>query len=469
MTPHVASAPRDNIKMAEHVAAQIRADIMARGWPVGEVLATEPELIERYGVSRSVLREAVRIVEYLGVAHMRQGPGGGLVVTAPDARAVTSAVLIYFAYARVSLEDVLGARWMIEEAAVELAAQRASDAQLAWLRDRLDEYVPDATERGDHATFHDAIATLTANPAIVLFVTIISRVAARYGATGRPSPDRLRHERLLAVAGHRDIVDAICARQPDVAVERLRRHLAEMEAFLLGRSGRPAATIGDRDRDFPGTKLGGQVAVDLLVDVVQRGWPVGELIGTENELMARCGVSRSVVREAVRLLEFHQVVSTRRGPGGGVFVAAPSADAVAQAMAVHLEFQGLDKHQLFEVRCALELATVERAAVDLDGTALDQLRDALAIQQHASLGAVAPASHAVHDALAELTGNRAVWFFLLVLIRLTEERAGIVSADGAAAVGQAHAAIVDAIAARDPVTARRRMQRHLEAIAPTMR
>jgi DNA-binding FadR family transcriptional regulator len=455
--------------MAEHVAAQLRADIIARGWPVGEVLATEPELVERCGVSRSVLREAVRIVEFLGVARMRQGPGGGLVVTAPDARAVTSAVLVYFAFAQVSLEDLLGARRMIEEAAVELAALRASDAQLVWMRERLAEFVSDPTERDDHADFHDVIATLTGNPAIVLFVTIISRVTARYGRTGQPPAARLAHERLRAASDHRALVEAICTRQPDVAVATMRRHLADMERFLLGRSGRPVATIGDPERDFPGTKLGGHIAVDLLVDIVQRGWPVGEVIGTENRLMERYGVSRSVVREAVRLLEFHQVVSTRRGPGGGVFVAAPSVDAVAQAMAVHLEFQGLDTRQLFEVRCALELGTVERAAVELDEARLGRLRDALAIQQEASLGEVGHASHALHAAIAELTGNRAVSFFLLVLIRLTEGRSAAADTESAAAAGQAHAAIVEAIANHDPLRARRRMQRHLEAIAPTIR
>jgi DNA-binding FadR family transcriptional regulator len=469
MTPLVARAPRDNVKMAEHVAAQIRADVIARGWPVGEVLATEPELIERHGVSRSVLREAVRIVEFLGVARMRQGPGGGLVVTAPDARAVTSAVLVYFSYARVSLEDLLGARRMIEEAAVELAATRASDAQLVWLRGRLAEFVSHPVERDDHADFHRVIATLTGNPAIVLFVTIISRVTARYGQTGRPAAERLQHERLSAAADHRALVEAICTRQADVAVSTMRRHLAEIEGFLLARSGRPAASVGDPDRDFPGTKLGGHIAVEVLVDIVQRGWPVGELIGTENLLMERYRVSRSVVREAVRLLEFHQVVSTRRGPGGGVFVAAPSVDTVAQAMAVHLEFQGLDTRQLFEVRCALELGTVERAAVELDDIRLARLQDALAIQQEASLGEVGNASHALHAVVAELTGNRAVSFFLLVLIRLTEVRSSTANTATAVAVGHAHAAIVEAIAARDPARARRRMQRHLEAIAPTIR
>ena len=123
-------ARRDKVKRAEQVASVIRADIMARGWPVGEVLGAEPELIDRYGVSRAVLREAVRIVEFLGVARMRQGPGGGLVVTAPDATAVTTAALVYFAFDQVKLEEVLGARRIIEETAVELAATRATDAQL---------------------------------------------------------------------------------------------------------------------------------------------------------------------------------------------------------------------------------------------------------------------------------------------------------------------------------------------------
>ncbi len=196
---------------------------------------------------------------------------------------------------------------------------------------------------------------------------------------------------------------------------------------------------------------------------------MGELIGSESKLMERHEVSRSVVREAVRLLEFHQVVSTRRGPGGGVFVAAPSVDAVAQAMAVHLEFQGIDKHELFEVRCALELATVEAAARSLDAATMLQLQDALAVEREASLDAVGQASHALHDKVAELMGNRAVWLFLRVLIRLTEVRSGTPSEESAAAVWQAHAAIVEAIADGDADRARRRMRRHLDAIAPTLR
>ena len=64
-------------KLAAGVARRILTDVVDRGWPVGEVLGSQAELIERYGVSRAVFREAVRLVENQGVAFMRRGPGAG--------------------------------------------------------------------------------------------------------------------------------------------------------------------------------------------------------------------------------------------------------------------------------------------------------------------------------------------------------------------------------------------------------
>ena len=74
-------------KLGEQLAERVEEEIIASGWPVGKVLGSEAELIERYGVSRAVFREAMRIVDHHGVAEMRRGPGGGLVVVAPKADA----------------------------------------------------------------------------------------------------------------------------------------------------------------------------------------------------------------------------------------------------------------------------------------------------------------------------------------------------------------------------------------------
>ena len=81
-------------KLASVVARRIEDDVVARGWPVGTVLGSETDLLERFGVSRAVLREAVRIVEHTGAARMRRGPGGGLVVSEPNRSAVVTAMSV---------------------------------------------------------------------------------------------------------------------------------------------------------------------------------------------------------------------------------------------------------------------------------------------------------------------------------------------------------------------------------------
>ena len=69
-----------------------------------------------------------------------------------------------------------------------------------------------ASERVEQWELHDVVAGLTGNPGIVLFVKIISRITALYGASGRRSAAKRRQERAAAMAAHDRIVDAICAR-----------------------------------------------------------------------------------------------------------------------------------------------------------------------------------------------------------------------------------------------------------------
>ena len=76
------------MSLAAEIARGIEAEVIATGWPVGAALGSEASLQRHYGVSRSVLREAVRLVEHHQVARMRRGPGGGLIVTEPDARPI---------------------------------------------------------------------------------------------------------------------------------------------------------------------------------------------------------------------------------------------------------------------------------------------------------------------------------------------------------------------------------------------
>src|SRR5215469_7153261 len=100
----------------------------------------------------------------------------------------------------------------------------------------------------------------------------------------------------------------------------------------------------------PTKKLAELTSEKIEMRIIEMGWPVGKVIGSEADLLAEYGVSRAALREAVRLLEHHNVASMRRGPGGGLVVAEPDPDAVAHAAAVYLGYRKVSPPELFETR-----------------------------------------------------------------------------------------------------------------------
>lgn len=82
-------------KAGLRLAYRITAHIRRHALEVGRVIGPEPELIERYGVSRAVFREAVRMLEFFGVVEMRRGKEGGLVVAQMDAAGTVGSALLY--------------------------------------------------------------------------------------------------------------------------------------------------------------------------------------------------------------------------------------------------------------------------------------------------------------------------------------------------------------------------------------
>src|SRR5262245_52228039 len=165
-------------KLAATVADRIVDDVRAQGWPVGEVLGSEADLLDRYGVSRAVFREAVRLVEHQQVARMRRGPGGGLVVREPTVDSVIDAVLVYLYRLGARLDDVFETRLVLEEIVVDLAPDRVEEVDIAALRGVIQREA--AGDASDPRELHMLLATVTRNAALELFVDILNRVSALY-------------------------------------------------------------------------------------------------------------------------------------------------------------------------------------------------------------------------------------------------------------------------------------------------
>ncbi|MET0181880.1 MAG: GntR family transcriptional regulator [Caulobacterales bacterium] len=94
------------VKRAAIVAIQIELDIRAANLSSGDTLASEPQLMERYGVGRPVLREAIRSLERYGLVRSGTGRGGGVRVGTPNSGGVVQRALDYFEAARISRRDV---------------------------------------------------------------------------------------------------------------------------------------------------------------------------------------------------------------------------------------------------------------------------------------------------------------------------------------------------------------------------
>jgi DNA-binding FadR family transcriptional regulator len=225
----------------------------------------------------------------------------------------------------------------------------------------------------------------------------------------------------------------------------------------------PLSTVTGRDGD----KLAARVASQIVDDFIAQGWPVGTVLGSSTDFLERYDISRAVFREAVRLLEHHQIAIMRRGPGGGLFVAAPSPAAVSDVVALYLARQGTGIAALAELRVRVEVALVDLVIDRLDTAGAAVLEEAAELDEADQPADVA--IHSLHSAIAGLVGNRALELIVLVLIRLTRfhqyrPRSAREEAEIRSAVNRAHLGIARAIQSRDRELARKRMRRHLEAL-----
>jgi DNA-binding FadR family transcriptional regulator len=458
-------------KRAAQVADRMISDVMAMGWPVGDLLGSEADLLARYRVSRAVFREAVRLVEHQQVARTRRGPGGGLVITEPTVDAVIDAVVLYLYRVEATVDELFEARIVLEEIVSDLAPCRMGEEDAGRLRRFL---VPgDSRLDADPRVLHSLLASITANPALELFVDVLNRVVMLY-CTDWPA--------LAPVVGaemshaHARIAEAVIAGDPEVVRHRMRRHLQAEGEFLKRRrstSQRLPDHVVMLSKSGNG-KRAEAVARHITQAVVGGGMQPGQLVGAEKDLIEQEAVSRAVLREAVRLLEHHQIARMRRGPGGGLFVFEPSTVAVAEIVAIYLARRGMRGSDLAELRTAVEVALAGLAASQAGPERVTELRQALAAEAADPAGLYSEAIHGLHAAVAGAAGNRVLELVALVLIRLSRLHQFERLAPGertrvTAEVHRAHKGIADAVESGDRELAIRRMRRHLDALTSFLR
>jgi DNA-binding FadR family transcriptional regulator len=208
------------------------------------------------------------------------------------------------------------------------------------------------------------------------------------------------------------------------------------------------------------------LAAEMELNIIQKGRPVGTTIGSEAELIEEYGVSRAVLREAIRLLEHHQIAEMRRGRNGGLRITQPNPSAVANAVAIYLRFRNVSPSDLYDVRLALEMTSVRLATERATEAEVEELRHTAARRVASSPDELANEGAAFHEAVARVSGNPIIHLIVQVINLLSEvlvDNTRIVEV--AENNRRAHQAIAEAIATGDSALAQRRLLRHFEAAA----
>jgi GntR family transcriptional repressor for pyruvate dehydrogenase complex len=215
-----ANSPRDVV--SESILALIRSGELKPG----ARLPSEPQLIELTGVSRSSVREAIRSLETMGLLEIRRGKG--TYVRAIETSTMADAQMLLMLADRRVLENLVEVRVLLEPLMAQLAAERATAADLEALRRHLDG-MRDAHNRdawrSSHLAFHQALAEATHN-------IIMSKIWGMVAIFLKDSPLVTGGTEPTMPSIHETIYEAIAAHDRSAAEAAMAQQIRDMTRVL---------------------------------------------------------------------------------------------------------------------------------------------------------------------------------------------------------------------------------------------
>lgn len=235
MSNDAAIRPKRPRNLAHQVVESITERIKGGQLKAGDKLPTESELVAAYGVSRTVVREAISHLQAAGLVETQHGVGTFVreMSQEPTFRIAASEMSTV-----MDVLQVLELRISLETEAAGLAAQRRSEDQLEQLRLALAALIENVAQAGDAASpdyqFHLQIALATGNPHFAGLMSYLGTMVIprnRVNTARLAQEDRVEYLRRVN-REHQDIFDAIERRDSDAARAAMRTHLANSRERL---------------------------------------------------------------------------------------------------------------------------------------------------------------------------------------------------------------------------------------------
>lgn len=218
-------------KVASRLAHRLVDEILSGDLADGNPLPPEREMAAAYGVGRTTVREALRVLENLGAVSIRAGRNGGPFVRRPRARDLSGPLTLLFQFDQASMLDVLRARQVLEPSLSRLAAERATDEQIEAMHATVVavQAAPEDHEQYvlQNERFHNLVGEASGSPILRLFSDSLQSIADG-GSVGFHYAAK---QRLATAEFHLRITERIEARDGAGAEQCMAEHLIEAGDF----------------------------------------------------------------------------------------------------------------------------------------------------------------------------------------------------------------------------------------------
>lgn len=220
--------------LAKQIAEQIREAIVDGRLKVDERLPTEPELAERFEVSRPTVREALKRLAAQNLIRSRRGPAGGTFVNRPSVadagRALTESATLLVSLGEFTLADIAEARDALERSCARLAATRRAPEHLGRMADEVRRQRDPGLSGEDFCAsdvrFHRALVDAAGNPVLGF---VMGAVIEALQPASNMVIDRFR-DRVVAADQHQRLLDALSRGDADAAEAAVGAMMATLKA-----------------------------------------------------------------------------------------------------------------------------------------------------------------------------------------------------------------------------------------------
>ena len=216
-------------KISDHVIDQIRDGILSGKFKAGEFLGSEKNLLADFSVSKASIREALRVLEVMGLVEIRAGVSGGIFVAEVDEKATIYNIINILHHKSPSPSEITMIRYILEPIVARIAAEKINQKDIEKLKNIITGRVgfPRATHPREIG-FHCYLPRVTRSPLLITIMDFVDTILNNLKSKLNLETEFFEHVRQM----HLHILDCLIQKDGEKAAKAIAHDVLEVGNYL---------------------------------------------------------------------------------------------------------------------------------------------------------------------------------------------------------------------------------------------